>query len=104
MGTGLDMAPGCAQPKRQMKLLAWLALPLTLGVGVFLLVRFYEVPRVENASPLAIAFIVVLTGLLILSAVTAPYCILAGIDWNRSFGQLYLVVTASLAANYSTPV
>lgn len=87
-----------------MRLLAWLALPLTLGVGVFLLVRFYEVPRVEDPSPLAIAFIVVLTGLLILSAVTAPYCILAGIDWNRSLGHLYLVVTASLAANYSTPV
>ena len=88
----------------QMRLLAWLVLPLTLAVGVFLLVRFYEIPRVENPSPLAIAFIVVLTGLLILSAVAAPYCILAGTEWNRSLGQLYLVVTASLAANYSTPV
>ena len=87
-----------------MRLLAWLVVPLTLAVGVFLLIRFYEIPRLENASPLAIAFIVVLTGLLILSAVTAPYCILAGTDWNRSLGHLYLVVTASLAANYSTPV
>jgi len=94
---GLPMRP-------HMRLLAWLVLPLTLGVGVFLLTRFYEIPRVENPTPLAIAFIVVLTGLLMLSAVAAPYCILAGIDWNRSFGQLYLVVTASLAANYSTPV
>jgi len=88
----------------KMRLLAWLVLPLTLGVGIFLLIRFYDMPRVENASPLAIALIVVLTGLLILSAVAAPYCILAGIDWNRSFGQLYLVVMASLAANYSTPL
>jgi len=87
-----------------MRLLAWLVLPLTLAAGVFLLARFYEFPRVENPSPLAIAFIVVLTGLLILSAVAAPYCILAGTGWNRSLGHLYLVVTASLAANYSTPV
>jgi len=94
---GLPMRP-------RMRLLAWLVLPLTVGVGVFLLTRFYEVPRVENPSPLAIALIVVLTGLLILSAVAAPYCILAGTDWNRSLGHLYLVVTASLAANYSTPV
>jgi uncharacterized membrane protein YbhN (UPF0104 family) len=87
-----------------MRLLAWLLLPLSVGVGGFLLIRFYEMPRVENASPLAIAFIVVLTVLLILCAVAAPYCILAGIDWNRSLGHLYLVVTASLAANYSTPL
>jgi uncharacterized membrane protein YbhN (UPF0104 family) len=88
----------------QMKLLAWLLLPLTLAVGILLLIRFYQAPTVENPSPLAIALIVVLTGLLILSAVAAPYCILAGTDWNRSLGHLYLVVTASLAANYSTPV
>jgi len=88
----------------QRRLLAWLVLPLTLGVGIFLFIRFYQIPRVENPSPLAIALIVVLSGLLVLSAVAAPYCILAGTDWNRSLGHLYLVVTASLAANYSTPV
>lgn len=86
------------------RLLAWLVLPLTLGVGILLLIRFYEIPRVENASPLGIALIVVLTGLLVLSAVAAPYCILSGTAWKRSFGHLYLMVTASLAANYSTPV
>ncbi|MCJ7509562.1 MAG: flippase-like domain-containing protein [Dehalococcoidia bacterium] len=87
-----------------MRLLAWLLLPLSVAVGVFLLIRFYEMPRVENASPLAIALIVILSVLLILCLVAAPYCILAGTDWNRSLGHLYLVVTASLAANYSTPL
>jgi uncharacterized membrane protein YbhN (UPF0104 family) len=98
-----DMTFGLLR-RPQMRLLAWLVLPLTLAAGVFLIARFYEFPRVENPSPLAIALIVVLSGLLILSAVAAPYCILAGTDWNRSFGHLYLVVTASLAANYSTPL
>jgi uncharacterized membrane protein YbhN (UPF0104 family) len=88
----------------QRRLLAWLVLPLTLGVGIFLLIRFYEIPSVEDPNPLGIALIALLTGLLVLSAVAAPHCILAGTDWNRSVRQLYLVVTASLAANYSTPV
>jgi len=82
----------------------WLVLPLTLAVGIFLLVRFYEIPSVEDPSPLAIALIVLLTGLLVVGSVAAAYCILAGADGNRSVRQLYLMVTASLAANYSTPV
>jgi uncharacterized membrane protein YbhN (UPF0104 family) len=84
--------------------LAWLVLPLTLAVGIFLLIRFYDIPSVVDPSPLAIALIVLLTGLLVAGSVAAAYCILAGTDGNRSVGQLYLVVTASLAANYSTPV
>jgi len=88
----------------QRRLLAWLVLPLTLAVGIFLLVRFYEIPSVVDPNPLAIALIVLLTGLLVTGSVAAAYCILAGADGNRSVGQLYLVVTASLAANYSTPV
>ena len=91
-------------PGLHRRLLAWLVLPLTLGVGIFLLVRFYEVPSAQNLSPLGIALIVVLTGLLLLGPATAAYSILSGTDWRRSFGRLYLVVTASLAANYSTPV
>jgi uncharacterized membrane protein YbhN (UPF0104 family) len=84
--------------------LAWLLLPLTLVVGILLLFRFYEIPSVENPSPLSIALIAIFTGLVVLGAIAAPYCILAGTDWDRSLRQLYLVVTASLAANYSTPV
>jgi uncharacterized membrane protein YbhN (UPF0104 family) len=95
----LDLA---RRPQR--RLLAWLVLPLTLGVGIFLLVRFYEIPSVVDPNPLSIALIVLLTGLLVAGSVAAAYCILAGTDGNRSVGQLYLVVTASLAANYSTPV
>jgi uncharacterized membrane protein YbhN (UPF0104 family) len=95
----LDLA---RRPQR--KLLAWLVLPLTLAVGIFLLIRFYEIPSVVDPNPLAIALIVLLTGLLVAGSVAAAYCILAGADGNRSIGQLYLVVTASLAANYSTPV
>jgi len=88
----------------QRRLLAWLVLPLTLGVGIFLLIRFYEIPSVVDPNPLAIALIVLLTGLLVVGSVAAAYCILAGTAGNRSVRQLYLVVTASLAANYSTPV
>jgi len=95
----LDLA---RRPQR--RLLAWLVLPLTLAVGIFLLIRFYEIPSVVDPNPLAIALIVLLTGLLVAGSVAAAYCILAGADGNRSVGQLYLVVTASLAANYSTPV
>ena len=90
--------------RAQRRLLAWLVLPLTLAVGIFLLIRFYEPPSVVDPDPLAIALIVLLTGLLLAGSVAAAYCILAGTDGNRSVGQLYLVVTASLAANYSTPV
>ena len=88
----------------QRRLLAWLVLPVTLAAGIFLLVRFYEIPSVADPNPLGIALIVLLTGLLVAGSVAAAYCILAGTDGNRSVGQLYLVVTASLAANYSTPV
>ncbi len=86
------------------RLLAWLVLPLTLAGGTLLVARFYEIPRVEDASPLSVTLIAVLTVLVTLGAVAVPYFILAGTDWNRSLRQLYLVVTASLAANYSTPV
>jgi uncharacterized membrane protein YbhN (UPF0104 family) len=89
---------------RQRRLLAWLVLPLTLAIGIFLLIRFYEIPSVVDPNPLAIGLIVLLTGLLVAGSVAAAYCILAGADGNRSVGQLYLIVTASLAANYSTPV
>jgi uncharacterized membrane protein YbhN (UPF0104 family) len=88
----------------QRRLLAWLVLPLTLAVGIFLLVRFYDIPSVEEPEPLSIAIIVLVTGLLTAGSVAAAYCILAGADGNLSLGRLYLVVTASLAANYSTPV
>jgi uncharacterized membrane protein YbhN (UPF0104 family) len=88
----------------QRRLLAWLVLPLTLAVAIFLLLRFYDIPSVEEADPLGIALIVLVTGLLVASSVAAAYCILAGVDGKRSVGQLYLLVTASLAANYSTPV
>ncbi len=88
----------------QRRLLAWLVLPLTLAIGIFLLIRFYEIPSVVDPNPLAITLIVLLTGLLVAGSVAAAYCILAGVDGKRSVGQLYLVVTASLAANYSTPV
>ena len=89
---------------RQTRLLAWLALPLTLGGGVFLLFRFYEIPSVEEPSALGIALIVLLTGLLVAGSVAIAYCLLAGTSATRSIGQLYLVVTASTAANYSTPL
>jgi uncharacterized membrane protein YbhN (UPF0104 family) len=88
----------------QRRLLAWLVLPLTLAVGMFLLLRFYDIPSVEEPDPLGIALIVLVTGLLVAGSVGAAYCILAGVDGNLSLGRLYLVVTASLAANYSTPV
>ena len=88
----------------QGRLLAWLVLPLTLAAGIFLLVRFYNVPSVEDPDPLGIALIVLLTGLVVAGSVAIAYCLLAGTGANRSLGQLYLVVTASTAANYSTPV
>ena len=84
--------------------LPWLALPLTLGVGVVLLLRFYQIPSVENPNPLGIGLIVLLTGVLIACSVAIAYCLLAGTGAKRSIGQLYLVVTASTAANYSTPL
>ncbi|MGQ9571940.1 MAG: lysylphosphatidylglycerol synthase domain-containing protein [Dehalococcoidia bacterium] len=86
------------------RLLAWLVLPLALAVSIFLLLRFYEMPRVEDASPLGIALIVLLTALLVVGSVAAAYCILAGADGHLSFGRLYLAVTASAAANCWTPV
>jgi hypothetical protein len=67
----------------QRRLLAWLALPLTLAVGIFLLIRFYEIPSVVDPNPLAIALIVLLTGLLVAGSVAAAYCILAGTGGNR---------------------
>jgi uncharacterized membrane protein YbhN (UPF0104 family) len=79
-------------------------LPLSLAAGIFLLVRFYRIPSVEDPNPLGIALIVLLTGLLVAGSVAIAYCLLAGTSANRSLGQLYLVVTASTAANYSTPV
>ena len=85
-------------------LLPWLVLPLTVGAGIFLLVRAYEIPSVENPNPLGIALIVAVTGLLIAGSVAIAYCLLAGSGANRSIGQLYLAVTASTAANYSTPL
>jgi len=84
--------------------LPWLVLPLTMGAGIFLLIRFYEIPSVENPNPLGIALIVAVTGLLIAGSVAIAYCLLAGSGANRSIGQLYLAVTASTAANYSTPL
>jgi uncharacterized membrane protein YbhN (UPF0104 family) len=79
-------------------------LPLTVAAGIFLLVHFYGIPSVEDPNPIGIAIIVLLTGLLVAGSVGAAYFILAGVAGNRPVGQLYLLVTASLAANYSTPV
>ena len=91
-------------PFRVRRLLPWLALPLTLGAGIFLLIHFYEIPSVEDPNPLGIALIVLITGLLIACSVAIAYCLLAGAGVSRSVGHLYLAVTASTAANYSTPV
>jgi len=85
-------------------MLVWLVLPLTVATGVFLLMRFYEIPSVEDPNPLSIALIFLTTGILVAGSVAIPYCLLAGVAANRSLGQLYLVVTASTAANYSTPL
>lgn len=90
-----------ASPRR---LLPWLALPLTLGVGVFLIIQFYEIPSVENPNPLSIALIVLMTGLLMACSVAIAYCLLANAGVPRPIAQLYLTVTASTAANYSTPL
>ena len=86
------------------RLLPWLVLPLTLGAGAFLLGRFYELPNVVHPNPLGIALIVLLTGILVACSVAIAHCLLAGAGVNRSVGRLYLIVTASTAANYSTPV
>jgi len=86
------------------RLLPWLALPLTLGAGVLLLIHFYEIPSVQDPNPLGIALIVLITGLLVACSVAIAYCLLAGAGVSRPIGQLYLAVTASTAANYSTPV
>jgi uncharacterized membrane protein YbhN (UPF0104 family) len=111
--TPAQAADSVARPGRRLlglargswrRLLAWLVLPLTLAVGVFLLVCFYEIPSVEDPDPLGIVIIVLLTGLLVAGSVAAAYCILAGAGVKRSPGQMYLMVTASMAANYSTPV
>jgi uncharacterized membrane protein YbhN (UPF0104 family) len=106
----LDSAAGASRAffglagSPQRRLLAWLILPLTAGAGIFLLTRFFAIPSVEDPDPLGIALILLLTGLLVAGSVAVPYCLLAGAGGNRSVGQLYLVVTASTAANYSTPV
>jgi uncharacterized membrane protein YbhN (UPF0104 family) len=86
------------------RLVPWLALPLTLGAGIFFLIHFYEIPSVEDPNPLGIAIITLITGLLIACSVAIAYCLLAGAGVSRSVGQLYLAVTASTAANYSTPL
>jgi len=91
-------------PFRVRRLLPWLALPLTLGAGIFLLIHFYEIPSVEDPNPLGIALIILITGLLVVCSVAIAFCLLAGAGVSRSVGQLYLAVTASTAANYSTPV
>jgi uncharacterized membrane protein YbhN (UPF0104 family)/SAM-dependent methyltransferase len=92
------------RPLQVRKLLPWLALPLTAGAGVFLLIHFYKVPSVVDPNPLGIALIVLITGILVACSVAIAYCLLAGVGVSRSLGQLYLAVTASTAANYSTPV
>ena len=89
---------------RPRRLLPWLLLPLTVGASVFLLLHFYEIPSVEDPNPLGIALIVLITGLLVACSVAIAYCLLAGASGGLSVGQLYLVVTASTAANYSTPL
>jgi len=86
------------------RLLPWLVLPLTLGAGIFLLLHFYQIPSVQDPNPLGIALIVLLTGVLVACAVAIAYCLLAGSGVSRPLGKLYLAVTASTAANYSTPI
>jgi len=86
------------------RLLPWLVLPVTLAAGIFLLIRFYKIPTVENPSVLGVALIVLLTGVLVACSVAIAYCLLAGTGAKRSLAQLYLMVTASTAANYSTPL
>jgi uncharacterized membrane protein YbhN (UPF0104 family) len=92
------------RPLRVRRLLPWLALPLTAGAGVLLLIHFYKIPSVVDPNPLGIALIVLITGILVACSVAIAYCLLAGAGANRSLRQLYLVVTASTAANYSTPL
>lgn len=99
----MDCVPGPLRLSLR-RLLPWLVLPVTLAAGSFLLSRFFAVPSVDNPSPLGIALILLLTVLLVAGSVAVAYFLLAGADGNRSIGQLYLVVTASTAANYSTPV
>jgi uncharacterized membrane protein YbhN (UPF0104 family)/SAM-dependent methyltransferase len=86
------------------RLLPWLALPFTTAAGVFLLTHFYKIPSVVDPNPLGIALIVLITGILVACSVAIAYCLLAGAGISRSVGQLYLAVTASTAANYSTPL
>jgi uncharacterized membrane protein YbhN (UPF0104 family) len=86
------------------RLLPWLALPITLGAGIFLIIQFYEIPSVQDPNPLGITLIVLTTCLLVACSVAIAYCLLAGAGVSRPIAQLYLAVTASTAANYSTPL
>jgi len=105
-GAAATQAADSAEPGRKVlrRLLPWLALPFTSGVGIFLLLHFYQIPSVQDPNPFAIAVIVLLTGVLVVCSVAIAYCLLAGAGVSRPVGKLYLAVTASTAANYSTPV
>jgi uncharacterized membrane protein YbhN (UPF0104 family) len=106
-GAPATQAADCtAEPGRKVfgRLLPWLVLPLTLGAGIFLLLHFYQIPSIQDPNPIAIALIVLLTALLIGCSVAIAYCLLAGAGVSRPVGKLYLAVTASTAANYSTPL
>jgi uncharacterized membrane protein YbhN (UPF0104 family)/SAM-dependent methyltransferase len=92
------------RPLRVKRLLPWLALPLTTGAVAFLLLHFYDMPSVVDPNPLIIASIVLITGILMACSVAIAYCLLEGAGVNRPVGTLYLAVTASNAANYSTPL
>src|SRR4030042_4775159 len=72
------------RPLRVRRLLPWLALPLTLGAGIFLLIHFYEIPTVEDPNPLGIALIILITGLLVVCSVAIAFCLLAGAGVSRS--------------------
>jgi len=105
-GVPATQAAQSVEPGRKVfgRLLPWLVLPFTLGAGIFLLLHFYQIPSVQDPNPLGIALIALVTGTLTVCSVAIAYCLLAGAGVSRPVGKLYLAVTASTAANNSTPL
>jgi uncharacterized protein (TIRG00374 family) len=72
------------------------------GVTVYFFTVRIDIPNLNAYSPLVITGAIGLGVLTTLAHVVSARVLLWGVPWSRALPNLYLVVTASLAANYLT--
>lgn len=89
--------------KKVSKLLLW---GITIGIAVIFIAMFFRADTLSVLSQLGLAFTLVLVLLSIvtlLEDVYATQILLSGMGYKKPFGMLYLISTASMPANYTTP-